>query len=58
MTKISGDLGEEVDVVISLDEWKHFQVQLTGAVFRAGDAYGELSGNTSAMIYAKIKYIF
>ena len=57
-TGISGDLGEEVDLVISLDEWKHFQVQLTGAVFRAGDAYGELSGNTSTMIYAKIKYIF
>jgi len=57
-TGISGDLGEEVDLVVSLDEWKHFQVQLTGAVFRAGDAYGELSGNTSAMIYAKIKYIF
>lgn len=57
-TGVSGDLGEELDLVISLDEWKHFQVQLTGAVFRAGNAYGDLSGNTSAMVYAKIKYIF
>jgi hypothetical protein len=54
----SGDIGDELDLVLSLDEWEHFQVQLVGSAFRAGNAYGELAGKTSAQFFATVKYSF
>jgi alginate production protein len=54
----SGDLGNEVDLVLSLDEWKSFQVQFAGGVFQAGDAFGKLSGNTSFQLDLDIKFSF
>jgi hypothetical protein len=33
------DLGWELDVVLGLEEWESFEVELVGAVFQAGEAF-------------------
>ena len=53
-----GTLGDEVDVVVSLDEWKHLQVQFAGSLFLAGDAFGRLEGNNSFQLDLTFKYSF
>jgi hypothetical protein len=53
-----GTLGDEVDVVVSLDEWKHLQVQFAGSLFMAGDAFGRLEGNNSFQLDLTFKYSF
>jgi alginate production protein len=55
---IESQLGDEVDLVISLDEWKHLQFQAAGSLFIAGDAFGEFAGNTSFQIALTAKYSF
>lgn len=55
---LQGNLGEEVDLVVSLDEWKHLQLQFAGSLFRAGEAFGRLEGNTSYQLDFTIKYSF
>lgn len=54
----NGHLGDEVDLVLSLDEWKHLQVQLAGSVFVAGAAFGSLAGNPSYQLDLTFKYSF
>ncbi len=51
-------LGDELDVVVSLDEWKHLQVQFAGSLFMAGPAYGSLEGNNSFQLDLTFKYSF
>ena len=51
-------LGDEVDLVVSLDEWKHLQVQLAGSLFMAGKAFGDLQDNTSFQLELTAKYSF
>jgi hypothetical protein len=57
-TGLNGDLGEELDLVISLDEWEHFQVQFVAGLFRAGDAFGPSSGETAGTVFLKLRYSF
>jgi alginate production protein len=52
------DLGEEFDLIVSLDEWKHFQFQAVCSVFRAGEAFGKLEGNTTSTIFFNLNYSF
>lgn len=55
---LNSDLGDEFDLVLSLDEWKHVQAQVVGSLFKADDAFGKFSGNTSFMIETTFKYSF
>jgi hypothetical protein len=34
-------IGEEIDVVIGIEEWEHIEIELIGAAFRAGPAFAE-----------------
>lgn len=54
----SGDLGEELDLIVSLDEWKHVQAQFVAGAFRAGNAFGAASGETSGVVQLKLRYSF
>ena len=38
------DLGQELDVVLALEEWERLEFELIGSVFRAGSAFGERRG--------------
>jgi alginate production protein len=51
-------LGQEWDVVLGLQEWKHVDIELFGSLFRAGPAYGEFSGRTALSVFFEIDYNF
>lgn len=55
---LSQHLGEEVNVVIGLEKWQHFEVEIIGAVFRAGRAYGEQNGKFAYNAIFKIDINF
>ncbi|MGH9892353.1 MAG: alginate export family protein, partial [bacterium] len=41
------DLGNEIDVVLALEEWERLELEFSAAAFRAGRAFGEERGNWS-----------
>jgi hypothetical protein len=51
-------IGQEWDVVVGLQEWKHVDIELIGSLFRAGPAYGQLSGRTAFGVFFEIDYNF
>jgi alginate production protein len=51
-------IGQEWDVVVGLQEWKHLDIELVGSLFRAGPAYGRLSGQTAFSVFVEIDYNF
>lgn len=51
-------LGQEWDVVVGLQEWKHVEIELIGSLFRAGPAYGPLSSRTAFGVFFEIDYNF
>jgi hypothetical protein len=52
------DFGQEWDVVIGIEEWEHLELELVGAVFRAGNAYGSRSGEQASALIFKLNYNF
>ncbi len=55
---ISPSIGQEWDVVVALEEWKHWEMEFVAGVFRAGSAYGEQSGNVAVTAIFKVNYNF
>ncbi len=55
---ISRSIGQEWDVVIALEEWKHWEMEFVAGVFRAGSAYGEQSGEVAVTGIFKVNYNF
>jgi hypothetical protein len=51
-------VGQEWDLVLGLEEWKHIEIELIGALFRAGSAYGPLSGETAYGVILEMDYNF
>lgn len=51
-------IGQEWDVVLGLEEWQHIEVGLIGSLFRAGSAYGPLSGEIAYGLILKVDYNF
>ncbi len=51
-------IGQELDVVIGLEEWKHWELELVGAVFRAGSAFGPQSGEWATAVLFELEYNF
>ncbi|WP_456418036.1 alginate export family protein [Thiolapillus sp.] len=51
-------LGDEIDIVLGLEEWKKLELELVGSVFRAGDAFGDREGDLSYFINLKLNYNF
>ncbi len=51
-------LGEEWNVVIGLEEWKRLEIELVGGMFRAGKAYGSLSGEKAYNLITKVDFNF
>lgn len=52
----SRDIGNEVDIVLGLEEWKHLEMELVLGVFKAGDAFGKNAGDTAKTAIFKLKY--
>jgi alginate production protein len=51
-------IGQEWDVIIGLQEWKHLEIELIGGFFRAGPAYGPLSGEIASRLLLEIDFNF
>jgi hypothetical protein len=51
-------IGQEWDVVFGLQEWKHVELELIGSLFRAGSAYGLLSGKNAFSLLFNIEINF
>ena len=52
------NLGQEWMLYGLLKEWKNIEIELVGAAFRAGNAYGALSGKMAYSLFTKITYEF
>ncbi len=58
LTGNSGAIGQEWDLVLGLEEWRNLEMEFVTGVFRAGSAYGRLSGRTALNILLKLNYNF
>lgn len=54
----SRDIGDELDVAIGLEEWTHLEIELIGAVFDAGSAFGSPDEDRAYFAELKVKYNF
>ena len=52
------DIGNELDIVLGIEEWKHWELEFVGATFWAGDAFGLSSGKKSSAFVIKVNYNF
>ncbi|MFQ5450068.1 MAG: alginate export family protein [Nitrospinaceae bacterium] len=52
------DLGNELDLVIGLEEWRHVELEIVNAWFWAGDAFGTRSGELAFQSEFKFNYNF
>ena len=54
----SKDIGEELDLIFGFEEWEDFEIEIIGSVFKAGDAYGDQSGEKAYSILFNFTYSF
>jgi hypothetical protein len=54
----SRDIGREWDLVIVIEDWENMELKLFGALFRAGSAYGSLSGENAYYTGFELNYRF
>ena len=52
------NIGQELDVIVGFREWMHWEVEAVAGLFKAGDAFGDLSGNTSAGVLLNVDFNF
>ncbi len=51
-------LGQEVDLVLALEEWERFELGLIGSAFRAGRAFGEAEDDWSFGAFLILRVLF
>lgn len=51
-------LGQELNIVIGLEEWIHWEVEIIGGFFRAGSAFGPLEHKWSHLGLLQVEYNF
>ncbi len=52
------DLGHGLDLVLALEEWERFELDLVAAGFRAGSAFGDEQGTWSFGGFVALRYAF
>ncbi|HZR02025.1 MAG TPA: alginate export family protein [Burkholderiales bacterium] len=52
------DVGEEIDLVLGIREGGYIDLFVTAGLFKAGSAYGELSGKTAAIFSLEFVFFF
>ncbi|MCP5178354.1 MAG: alginate export family protein [Pseudomonadales bacterium] len=58
VTGRSTDIGTAVDLVIGIEEWRQFEVELVVGGFRSGDAFGRFAGNTAFNVTLSLDFNF
>jgi alginate production protein len=51
-------LGEEIDLVLAVEEWERYEFDLIGSAFRAGPAFGEAQGRWSYAAFLALRMAF
>ncbi len=52
------DIGQEIDLLVGLEEWDRLEFEIVAGLFRAGDAYGAESGEVASNVVVKVTYEF
>jgi hypothetical protein len=52
------DIGQEWNVVVGIEEWKHVELELVAALLRSGNAYDSLSGENAGYMSLVFTYNF
>ena len=52
------DIGQELDLVFGFEETKSLEFEIIAAVFKSGEAYGDLSGNYAYDLELSMDYNF
>ena len=55
---IHRNLGNEWLLSTAIKEWKNFQIEIFGATFRSGQAYGAAAKKNAYSLFTKISYEF
>jgi alginate production protein len=55
---IKKNIGQEWMLYSLIKEWKNIEIELVGAAFRTGNAYGALSGKMAYSLFTKITFEF
>jgi alginate production protein len=55
---IKKNIGQEWMLYSLIKEWKKIEIELVGAAFRSGNAYGPLSGKMAYSLFTKITFEF
>jgi hypothetical protein len=55
---ISKSIGQEWMIYSGIKEWENLEIELVGAAFRAGHAYGALSGKRAYSLFTKVTFSF
>lgn len=55
---INKNIGQEWMLYSLIKQWKKIEIELVGAAFRAGQAYGPLSGRMAYSLFTKVTYEF
>jgi hypothetical protein len=58
LTGENRDVGDEIDLVIGVEEWRHWELKVIGSVFFAGDAYGPSDREKAYRADLQLRYIF
>jgi alginate production protein len=54
----SRSIGQEVDLILALEEWKHFGMELRAGAFRKGAAFGSERSGMEYLGFVKFRYAF
>ena len=57
-TGTNRNIGDELDIILGIEEWEHWEIELVGAIFWAGDAFGSFANETAKSLIFKINYNF
>ena len=52
------DIGDEIDLVIGIEESEHYEFEFVAGVFRAGEAFDQAEGNMAGTVQFKLNYNF
>lgn len=52
------DVGEEIDLVIGVEEWRQWELKIVGSIFLPGSAYGAFAQEKAYRTDMQLRYIF
>lgn len=52
------DVGDEIDLVIGVEEWRNWELKIIGSIFLPGSAYGPNAGEKAYRADLQLRYIF